>query len=72
MMNQYEIDYKQGYDRANEEWIDEIEQAIEEIIELDGEYLTLYDGVNKLGNGFYIEMDEVIEILNRLIREVKE
>ena len=30
-MNQYEIDYKQGYDNANEEWLERIEKIRAEI-----------------------------------------
>ena len=31
MKNQYEIDYQQGYDRANEEWLDRIDKIRAEI-----------------------------------------
>ena len=34
MKNQYEIDYQQGYDKANEEWIERIDKIRAEIIEL--------------------------------------
>ena len=68
-MNQYEIDYQQGYDTANEEWIEKIKQAREEIDELDGEFLTIYDGTNKLGSGKYVFIDDVLEILDKLIAE---
>lgn len=34
MKNQYEIDYQQGYDTANEEWLDRIKQTREEISEM--------------------------------------
>lgn len=30
-MNQYEIDYKQGYDNANDEWLERIEKIRAEI-----------------------------------------
>ncbi len=31
MKNQYEIDYQQGYDNANEEWLDRIDKIRAEI-----------------------------------------
>ena len=30
-MNQYEIDYKQGYDKANDEWLERIDKIRAEI-----------------------------------------
>jgi len=30
-MNQYEIDYKQGYDNANDEWLERIDKIRAEI-----------------------------------------
>lgn len=44
-----------------------VKQAREEIDELDGEYLTIYDGTNKMGSGKYVYIDEVLEILDKLI-----
>jgi len=37
MKNQYEIDYQQGYDNANEEWLDRMDKIKSEI-----EHLTYY------------------------------
>lgn len=34
MKNQYEIDFQQGYDKANEEWLDRMDKIRAEIIEL--------------------------------------
>lgn len=34
MKNQYEIDYQQGYDKANDEWLDRIDKIRAEIQEL--------------------------------------
>lgn len=34
MKNQYEIDYQQGYDNANEEWLDRIDKIRAEIEDL--------------------------------------
>lgn len=38
MRNQYEIDYQQGYDNANEEWLDRMDKIRNEIeqIEING------------------------------------
>lgn len=32
-MNQYEIDYKQGYDKANDEWLERIDKIRAELLE---------------------------------------
>ena len=34
MKNQYEIDYQQGYDKANDEWLERIDKIRAEIKEL--------------------------------------
>lgn len=34
MKNQYEIDYQQGYDKANEEWLERLDKIRAEIIEM--------------------------------------
>lgn len=52
--------------------LDRIKKAREEIDELDGEFLTIYDGTNKLGSGKYVYIEAVLEILDKLIEsEVK-
>ena len=71
MMNQYEIDYQQGYDIANDKWIDRIKQAREEIEHLDG----TTDDYNRNGEVVFrnmVDVDEVLAILDRLIAEVRE
>ncbi len=35
MKNQYEIDYQQGYDRANEEWLERIDKIRAEIFKFE-------------------------------------
>jgi len=43
MKNQYEIDYQQGYDTANEEWLDRMDKIRAEIEQLrlhKAEFLT--------------------------------
>ena len=49
--------------------LDKVKKAREEMDELDGEFLTLYDGTNKLGSGKYVYIEEVLEILDKLIAE---
>lgn len=49
--------------------LDEIEKVREEIDELDGEYLTIYDGTSKIGSGKYVYIEDVLEILDKLILE---
>lgn len=49
--------------------LDKVKKAREEIDELDGEFLTIYDGTNKLGSGKYVYIEAVLEILDKLIEE---
>ena len=45
MKNQYEIDYQQGYDKANEEWLDRMDKIraeIEQKLDTHG-YISLYN-----------------------------
>lgn len=40
-MNQYEIDYKQGYDKeTNDEWLERIDKIRAEILEIIDKYKT--------------------------------
>ena len=43
MMNQYEIDYKQGYDAANDEWLERIDKIRAEIESMDFDFGDYYD-----------------------------
>lgn len=50
MKNQYEIDYQQGYDNANEEWLDrmnKIREEIEQITDTMGVRYNQY--ISKIG-----------------------
>ena len=47
--------------------LDKVKQVREKIDELDGEFATIYDGTNKLGSGKYVYIEEVLEILDKLI-----
>lgn len=53
-MNQYEIDYKQGYDKADDEWSERIDKIRAEIdtlsdSECNGTTITIYswDGMKR-------------------------
>ena len=65
MKNQYEIDYQQGYDAANEDWIDRIKQAREEI---EGESFVAY-GEYDDPQSYYevVEVEDILKILDKLI-----
>ena len=58
MKNQYEIDYQQGYDKANEEWLDRMDKIRAEI-----EHLQTY--VLYMGDTKKIELVDVLEILDK-------
>ena len=58
MKNQYEIDYQQGYDKANEEWLDRMDKIRAEIEHL--QTYVLYKGDTKK-----IELVDVLEILDK-------
>ena len=48
MKNQYEIDYQQGYDSANEEWLERMDKIRAEIEEIEKNYG--FDKATKYGN----------------------
>ena len=56
-----------GFNEVKAISLDKVKQAREDIDELDGEFLTLYDGTNKLCSRKYVYIDEVLEILDKLI-----
>lgn len=67
-MNQYEIDYKQGYDAANDKWIDRIKQAREEIDKLDTK-IAIRDTPQGRESYFIVDQVEVLKIIDKLIAE---
>lgn len=58
MKNQYEIDYQQGYDRANEEWLERFDKIRAEISTVY-ESLDGYDP-DSLG-AFVSKIDEILD-----------
>ena len=71
-MNQYEIDYQQGYDTANEEWLDRIKQVREEIGNIDWKSCSskIVDGIRIWTE--LIDREDVLSILDSLITESEE
>ena len=67
MKNQYEIDYQQGYDSANEEWLDRMDKIRAEIVELTKcPYGTECLGANCPSNtDCMICGDHVLEIIDK-------
>jgi hypothetical protein len=61
MKNQYEIDYQQGYDAANDEWLERMDKIRAEI-----EQLTIVEGgddyVRKMAELFSLKM-KVLQII---------
>lgn len=51
--------------------LDRIEEAIDKIGELDSQSIEFHEGTNHLGTSEFVCVDEVLEILNKLIAEVK-
>lgn len=76
MKNQYEIDYQQGYDTANDKWLDRVKQAREEIQDIkENEPLISKGGFECFGfrqKTAYEIKNEVMEILDKLIAESEE
>lgn len=72
-MNQYEIDFQQGYDTANDEWLDKVKQAREDIKECS--FMTTlhsddyFMGIDKVE---FVRLDIVCKILDKLIAESDE
>jgi hypothetical protein len=63
-MNQYEIDYQQGYDTANDKWLDRIKQARKELDEM-----SKYTSVTGVTHYRQLNRDDVLAILDKLIVE---
>ena len=57
MKNQYEIDYQQGYDTANDEWLDRIDKIKAEI-----EQITDTMGVSY---NQYVSKIDVLQIIDK-------
>ena len=74
MKNQYEIDYQQGYDSANEEWLDRMDKIRAEIVELTKcPYGTECLGANCPSNtDCMICGDHVLEIIDKYKAESEE
>lgn len=68
-MNQYEIDFKQGYDTADDEWKDRIKQVREEIGNIAWKSWSskIVDGIRIWTE--LIDREYVLEILDSLIIE---
>lgn len=62
MKNQYEIDYQQGYDTANDKWLDRIDKIRAEIMSLDYIDDDKYEGTSI---DPMVDRDEVLEIINK-------
>jgi hypothetical protein len=63
-MNQYEIDYQQGYDTANDKWLDRIKQARKEIKQ---NAYPIVHGVNNHDVG--MTLNGILQVLDKLIAE---
>lgn len=57
---------------ANKAVNEKIQKVREEIDELDGEYLTIYDGTNKLGYGKYVHIDDVLGVFDKHLGDYNE
>lgn len=69
MKNQYEIDYQQGYDNANEEWLDRIDKIRAEIETKYGqckltEYIVQYDGICTSTNDIG-DIADILQIIDK-------
>lgn len=59
MKNQYEIDYQQGYDKANDEWLERLDKIRAEIKELPTYFREM------------VILDEVMQILDKYKAEIE-
>lgn len=65
MKNQYEIDYQQGYDNANEEWLDRIDKMKVEIKKAVWEDTIIsLDGTDEVSIP-RLDPDDVFEIIDK-------
>ena len=72
MKNQYEIDYQQGYDKANDEWLERIDKIRAEIETKYGqcdicEYDSDYCGWNQVG-----DIADILQIIDKYKAESEE
>lgn len=68
MKNQYEIDYQQGYDTANEEWLDRIDKIRAEIEQLRIHKAQFLTNDNKV----CIDSQAVLNIIDKYKAESEE
>ncbi len=66
MKNQYEIDYQQGYDKANDEWLDRIDKIRAEIRALPNANPSYWH------SGDMVDRDDVLQILDTYKAETEE
>lgn len=64
MKNQYEIDYQQGYDKANGEWLDRMDKIRAEIAELSHYY--------PMGHDYQIAITRCIAVIDKYRAEQEE
>lgn len=60
-MNQYEIDYKQGYDNANDEWLERIDKIRTEIDQLPFYAAKFADGAFAI----HVDKEKVLQIIDK-------
>lgn len=48
MKNQYELDYQQGYDSANEKWLERMDKIRAEIVQMDFDFGNYYDNTYEI------------------------
>lgn len=63
MLNQYEIDYKQGYDKANDEWLERINKIRAELhataeMHEDGAYYLRDEWIDEYFDKYKAESEE--------------
>lgn len=71
MKNQYEIDYQQGYDNANEEWMERIDKIRSEIADIT----DTVEGINPesfWNKKLYVRYSDVLNIIDKYKAESEE
>ena len=78
MKNQYEIDYQQGYDKANEEWLERLDKIREQIksylrgVEITLEVLVENDPLRPKMEGAKDTLEECLELIDKAETEAED
>lgn len=72
MKNQYEIDYQQGYDAANDKWLEAIKKLKDGLDEYKSRQLSDAIGIEDLETGKQVALEYVSTLIDDMLKECTE